>query len=345
MRGMTTTHYSSTGEASPYRLAAGPADIPVSIAMLYAAWGHATLEGEPLLAEPLSALLLAAGHQASAATVVDAAIATAGGTQVPFERSALDIAVAKLVASGPADTEFRLYSLQGYDIAGYLLNRRERADYIGSKRQHQVRHARCTELLPPRTSATAGHALVRGNPADYALYTDFDSSTQLCFSAGAACSRYKPFDHPMLHSSYLSLFDAGATPALVDARVPVKIERGKTAQGFSCLHEADLLRLHAGLMKARWVHLGTTGYALLARLPDLEMNENRQPARYYPRRALRELTGIGDSHFVNLPRLLALELVWRHRWFAPARVDHWIALAQEAGERLASEMASEMEAA
>lgn len=338
MRGMTTIRYTHH-EDDPYPPAAGAADIPVSVAMVYAAWGHAMLEGETLLAEPLEALLMAAGNQATAAGLVDAAIATAGDTRFPFERSALDIAVAKLVASGSVASEFRLYSLRGVDIAGYLLHRRERADYIGSKRQHQVRHARCTEILPPRSSATAGHALARGNPADYALYTDFDSPTQLRFSAGAACSRYKPFDHPMLHSSYLSLFGAGVAPTLVDARVPVKVKKGaKCAQRLSCLHEADLLRLHAGQTAARWVHLGTTSFALLAKLPDLEVDEDRQPARFYPRRALRELTGLCDSHFVNLPRLLALELVWRHRWFAPARVDHWVALAQEAGERVASEI-------
>jgi len=131
--------------------------------MVYAAWGHAMLQGDHLLAEPLEALLLAAGSQAAAGGLVDAAIATAGATRFPFERSPLDIAVAKLVASTSAASEFRLYSLRGVDLAGYLLHRRERVDYIGSKRQHQVRHARCTEILPPRTAATAGHEIGRAH--------------------------------------------------------------------------------------------------------------------------------------------------------------------------------------
>lgn len=350
MRGMTTILRTKKDDDDPYPPALAPTDIPVSLAMAYAAWGHAMLEGDPLLAEQLETLLLAAGNAASAGSVVDAAIATAREARFPFERSALDVAVAKLVASASVAAEFRLYSVRGMDIAGYLLHRRERTEYIGSRRQHQVRHSRCTEILPPRTAPSAGHALARGNPAEYALWTDFDSPTQLRFSAGAACSRYKPFDHPLLHSSYLSLYGAGASPALVDKRVAVTVKKGTgCAQRFSCLHEADLLRLHAGLADAQWVHMGTTSYALLAQLPDLEVDEARQPARFYPRRALRELTGIADCHFVNLPRLLALELVWRHRWFAPARVDHWVLLAREAGERVASECfaaehgASEME--
>lgn len=347
---MTTTLSTEEDEGNGYPPALAPTEIPVSVAMAYAAWGHAMLEGDPLLAEQLETSLLAAGNAATAGSVVEAAIARAREARFPFERRPLDIAVAKLVASGSVAAEFRLYSLRGMDIAGYLLHRRERTEYIGSKRQYQVRHARCTEILPPRTACSAGHALARGNPADYSLSTDFDSPTQLRFSAGAACSRYKPFDHPLLHSSYLSLFGAGAAPTLVDKRIAVTVKKGAgCAQSLACLHEADLLRLHAGLAEAQWVHLGTTSYALLAQLPDLEVDEHRQPARFYPRRALRELTGLADCHFVNLPRLLALELVWRHRWFAPARVDHWVLLAREAGERVASECfaaehsASEME--
>jgi hypothetical protein len=336
---MTTLNRTIEDEDNPYPRAQSPTDIPVSVAMVYAAWGHAMLEGDPLLAEQLETPLLLAGNAASAGSVIDTAIATAREARFPFERSTLDVAVAKLVASASVAAEFRLYSLRGMDIAGYLLHRRERAEYIGTRRQHQVRHTRCTEILPPRTAASAGHALARGNPADYSLFTDFDSPTQLRFSAGPACSRYKPFDHPLLHSSYLSLFGLGAIPALVDNRVPVTLKKGAgCAQSLSCLHEADLLRLHAGLTDARWVHLGTTSYSLLAPLPNLEVDAHRQPARFYPRRALRELTGLADCHFVNLPRLLALELVWRHRWFAPARVDHWVMLAREAGERVASEV-------
>jgi len=342
MRGMTTIIRTKAEEDDPYPRAERPSDIPVSVAMAYAAWGYAALDGDPLLADQLEKLLLAAGALGSAANHIDAAIATAGETSFPFERSPLDIAVAKLVASASVAQEFRLYSLRSVDIAGYLLNRGGRAEYIGSKRQHQVRHARCTEILPPRTAASAGVALTRGSPWDYFLQTDFSSSTQLRYSLGAACARYKPFDHPMLHTTQLTFFGEGATPARIDRSVSVKLVPAvKGVYGMVCLHEADLLRLHAGLAEASWVHLSTTGYSLLARVPNLEIDENRQQARFNPRRSLRELTGLGDCYFVNLPRLLALELVWRHRWFAPARVEHWLALTQEAGERVAEEVAEQ----
>ena len=342
MGGMSTIEDLGSEDEEPYPPVTSPSDIPVSVPMVYAAWGYAMLNGDPLLAEPLAALLIAAGANASAANGLDAAIATVGSAQFPFERSPLDMAVAKLVASASVAQEFRLYSLHSVDIAGYLLNRSGRAEYIGSKRQHQVRHMRCTEILPPRTAASAGVALTRGNPWDYFLQTDFSSSTQLRFSLGAACARYKPFDHPMLHTTQLTFFGEGASPTKVDRSVPIKlVPVTKGIYNMVCLYEADLLRLHAGLAEASWAHLSTTGYSMLARVPNLEVDESRQQARFNPRRSLRELTGLGDCYFVNLPRLLALELVWRHRWFAPARVEHWLALTQEAGERVAEEVAEQ----
>ena len=342
MGGMSTIVDLGSEDEESHPPVASPSDIPVSVAMVYAAWGYAMLNGDPLLAEQLQTLLISAGADASAANGLDAAIATVGATQFPFERSPLDMAVAKLVASASVAQEFRLYSLHSVDIAGYLLNRGGRAEYIGSKRQHQVRHMRCTEILPPRSAASAGIALARGNPWDYFLQTDFSCSTQLRFSLGTACARYKPFDHPLLHTTQLTFFGEGATPAKVDRSVPIKlVPVTKGIYTMVCLHEADLLRLHAGLAEASWAHLSTTGYSMLARVPNPEVDESRQQARFNPRRPLRELTGLGDCHVVNLPRLLALELVWRHRWFAPARVEHWPALTQAAGERVAEELAEQ----
>ena len=61
MRGMTTIIRTKAEEDDPYPRAERPSDIPVSVAMAYAAWGYAMLNGDPLLADQLERLLLAAG--------------------------------------------------------------------------------------------------------------------------------------------------------------------------------------------------------------------------------------------------------------------------------------------
>lgn len=315
----------------PPEATAAAADIPVDLAMLYTLWGRAVLLRQADLAEELEALLFSAGAAASTnltdAGALEAALAGIGPRDVPFERSAMDLNIARLVAALSSRSEFRLFSLRGTEVAGYLL-RQQRVEYVGTPRRHLVRHDRVNELLPPRTAMSAFNAVSRGHRADHAFRTDFDVPSQLVVSLGIACARYKLYESPHFHHARLYLYRELDSANPVDEPVPVRLVRRQSGspireQAIECTQDADLLRLHAALHQASWVHLETTAFSLLARLPSMDAEGSTTAARYDAHRTLRTLTGIYSSIALPIPRTLAMRFLRDHRWFAPQRSRDW----------------------
>ena len=314
----------------PPESASGP--IPVGLAMLYTLWGRAVLMHDADTAGELESLILAAAAATTDTGALDAALASIGSRDIPFERSALDLAVARLVVANSTRTEFRLFSLRATEIAGYLL-RQQRIDYVGAPWQHQVRHDRMTELLPPRTAMSAFHAVARGHRSDHAFRTQFDTPSQLSVTLGSVCARYKLHDTHPFHSSRLFLYGDASHPEPLIQPVPVRLFHPPTPIGLparqhwlECIDDADLLRLHAALHQAHWVLLETTNFSLLARLPAMDEQGSTSLARYDAHRVLRTLTGIPSGINLPVPRELAQRLMSAHRWFAPTHARHWLCL-------------------
>ena len=315
-----------------------PDVIRVDLAMLYTLWGRAVLLRKTALADELESLLLEAAAVSDGAGKIDAALANVGARALPFERSPMDLAIAKILAASDQRSEFRMFGFRGNEIAGYLLHH-QKTEYIGTPWQHLVRHARVTELLPIRTAMSAFHAVSRGTRQDYALVTDFDLPSQLRVRLGTACSRYKLMESRYYPHATLRFFPETGIPAAggefhAEHRVEVRVVQN-AGHGFAieCVRDADLLQFHAALHQAAWVCLDTTAYRLVARLPVLEENGSVSIARFHAHRTLRALTGIPGGVSLPLPRPLVMRLLQQHRWFAPARLADWLALLVES-ERL-----------
>lgn len=302
--------------------------VEVGLAMLYTLWGRASLLGQSTAAADIERLLLAAADTCSGAGSIDAALASIGPRDLPFERSPLDLAVAKLVASPPQRAEFRLLGLRGTDVAGYLAHQ-SRTEYIGSPWRHQVRHDRLPELLPPAKAMSAFQAVSRGSRRDHAFVTDFDLPSQLAVRIGTACSRFKVFDSRHYHYTRLTFHDDSGSVEPLDGPIPVNlVRRPGRAHALECVNDADLFRLHALQARATWVHLSTSGFALLGRLPDVEHDGDIRLARFHAHRTLLERTGIAHGHSIPVSAKLVREWFAVHRWFAPDSTQDWLALAR-----------------
>lgn len=303
--------------------------IPVDLAMLYTLWGRAVLLRDPATASELESLILSAAAAAPDTGTLDAALASIGARDIPFERSTLDLAIARLVMANQRRSEFRLFSLRATEIAGYLLHQ-QRLEYIGAPWRHQVRHDRVTELLPPRTAMSAFHAVARGHRSDHAFRTEFDTPSQLSVQLGSACTRFKLYDAPPFQPARLYLYRDASDPSPLNPPVHVRLAK-PPAQArlparehrLECVNDADLLLLHAALHQAEWIHLQTTNFCLLARMPSLDEQGSTSLARYSAHRVLRTYTGIPSDIHLPIPRELAERLTAAHRWFAPTRTRDW----------------------
>ena len=303
--------------------------LDVDLLMLYVLWGRATLLDHAAEAADIERLVLDAAANCAGAGIIDAALASIGPRDLPFERSPLDLAVAKLLASAPPHAQFRLLGLRGTDVAGYLLHH-GRTEYIGTPWQHQVRHDRVIELLPAGTSVSAFQVVSRGSRTDHAFVTDCNLPSQLSVRLGTACSRFKIHDTRYYHYTRLAFHDDSASAEPMAAPIPVHlVRRPGCPHAIECVNDADLFRLHALLAEASWIRLSTSGFSLLARVPDIERENDERLARFHAWRALRERTGLFHTADIPVPIDRVRQWFATHRWFVPSRGEDWLALARE----------------
>lgn len=328
---MTSTR-TATAAAQP---STGLDMIAVDLAMLYTVWGRATLLHDVALADELASLIHHAVAGSKGAALIDTALASLTERDVPFERSAMDLAIAKLVASSPAYAEFRMFSLHGTEIAGYLV-RQLRTEYIGTPRRSQFRHSRVTELLPTRTAMSAFQVLSRGSREDHAVFTDFEVPSQLAIRLGTPCARYKLLESRHFPQGLLSFHDDCGKDGPIDAAIPVRLtRRPDRAFTVECTRDADLLRLHAAMSQARWMHLESAAFSMFSKMPTLDQDGDQRLARFHAHRALRVLTGIPSGISLPVPAPIVSSLFATHRWFVPSERRDWLMLLRNQPEDLA----------